>query len=273
VAESKFSSLSLRAFTGILLMFIVASAWYVGSYALLALICLVSLVGQMEFCNLFLGKSKQKEKFTAMIVGLLYIIFSYFHYEFISQISIILVFLIFALFSLISFSQENALSNMKSAGVMFISFLYIPVIFFLALSFTPLQQLMVVCIPIASDTAAYFAGIMFGKHKIWASVSPKKSIEGSLVGLIAAVLVLVYFGIEHNTMGTQSLAILIPVGIFLGILTQMGDFFESGLKRSVNIKDSGNVLPGHGGVLDRTDSLIFTIASFEICNVFIAHII
>ena len=270
--ESKFASLNLRIVTGLTLMGLVAGAWFTGPLAILALICAVSFIGQLEFCNLFLTKSKQKEKYIAALVGLLYVLSSYAHETNITQISIVFVFLIFSITSLINFSQKNALSNMKSAAVMLVSFIYVPVIFSLALSFTPIQHIMIVCIPIASDTAAYFAGIIFGKHKIWPSVSPKKSIEGSFVGLIAAVLVIVYFGLDHNAVGTQSLGILIGMGIFIGVITQMGDFFESGLKRSMNIKDSGNILPGHGGVLDRTDSLIFTIASFEICRMFINHI-
>lgn len=272
MAESKFSSLSTRALTGIVLISVVASAWYVGSYAILALICIIASIGQMEFCNLFFDKNKQKEKYIAIAVGLLYVLLSSLQNDAINHIAIVTAFLFFALFSLVNFSQENSLSNMKNAGIMLISFLYVPVIFSLVLSFTPLQQVMVICIPIASDTAAYFAGIMFGKHRIWPAVSPKKSIEGSFVGLIASVLVVVYFGLEHSTLQTQSIAVLICVGLFLGVLTQLGDFFESGLKRSTNTKDSGNILPGHGGILDRTDSLIFTIASFEICNVIIGYI-
>ena len=269
MAESKFSALKLRVLTGIILICIVVTAWYIGTYALLALVCFISIVGQMEFCNLFMDKDKRKERYTAVSLGLLYILLGYFYQESIQHIAFIFLFLLLALFSMVNFSQEKALGNMKNTSIIFISFFYVPVIFSLILSFTPFQQLMIACIPIASDTAAYFTGVLFGKHRIWPAVSPKKSIEGSFAGLIAAVLVVVYFGMTYNIVDTQSLTILILMGIFLGVFTQLGDFFESALKRTANIKDSGNILPGHGGILDRTDSLIFTIASFEICHTLI----
>lgn len=107
----------------------------------------------------------------------------------------------------------------------------------------------------ACDSLAYFSGVTFGKHKLYPEVSPKKSIEGSLGGLVgsclgvwlAAALFLPSFGAEH----------VILVGLLLGVVGQIGDLFESLLKRACGVKDSGGIFPGHGGILDRLDSLLF----------------
>ena len=107
----------------------------------------------------------------------------------------------------------------------------------------------------ASDTFAYFFGIAFGKHK-FCSVSPKKSMEGAAAGFIFAFAVaggIAYHGL-HTTVVTAVL-----LGLTVAFFAPVGDLIESILKRSFEIKDSGNFFPGHGGVLDRFDSLLFTV--------------
>ncbi len=107
----------------------------------------------------------------------------------------------------------------------------------------------------ACDSLAYFVGSSFGKHKLYPAVSPKKSIEGGLGGLVgsclgvwlAKVLFLPALGAEH----------VILVGLLIGVIGQVGDLFESLLKRACGVKDSGGIFPGHGGILDRLDSLLF----------------
>ena len=107
-----------------------------------------------------------------------------------------------------------------------------------------------------SDTAAYFAGRAFGKHKLYEKLSPKKTIEGSLGGLAGAV------GGAFFAIYVMKLPIPVPhaiaLGVIAGALGQAGDLLESMLKRSAGVKDSGNILPGHGGLLDRVDALMFT---------------
>ncbi len=105
------------------------------------------------------------------------------------------------------------------------------------------------------DTAAYFAGRFLGKHKLYEAVSPKKTWEGAiggLVGSVVAVGVMKLLRLEH--LGWVDVVLLGAVG---GMLGQMGDLAESLLKRSVGVKDSGALLPGHGGMLDRIDAVLF----------------
>ena len=105
-----------------------------------------------------------------------------------------------------------------------------------------------------ADTGAYFAGRRFGKNKLAPSVSPGKTIEGMLGGLILVVIYSIAIKITLPTW-LDSYAVM-PIAIIIAIVSVGGDLYESWLKRLANIKDSGNILPGHGGVLDRIDSLI-----------------
>lgn len=104
------------------------------------------------------------------------------------------------------------------------------------------------------DSAAIFAGKKFGKHKLWPALSPKKTWEGAAANLIACVIVAVPLAAMIGYGWMLGLA----CGIAAGVLGQYGDLFESYVKRQAGMKDSGSLLPGHGGILDRIDSLLFT---------------
>ena len=107
-----------------------------------------------------------------------------------------------------------------------------------------------------TDIAAYFIGTRFGKHKLWEVISPKKTIEGAVGGAIFAILSAVIVGyIVHLELWQSLLA-----GFVITLAAQFGDLFESMLKRDAGTKDSSNILPGHGGFLDRSDSYVFTVA-------------
>jgi phosphatidate cytidylyltransferase len=107
-----------------------------------------------------------------------------------------------------------------------------------------------------ADTAAYFSGRAFGRHKLYEKVSPKKTVEGAIGGLFGstggALLAHFWYLPELSWVGAVAL------GIVAGGLGQAGDLAESMIKRSTGVKDSGWIIPGHGGILDRIDALIFT---------------
>ena len=114
-----------------------------------------------------------------------------------------------------------------------------------------------------ADTGAYFAGKRFGKHKLYPLISPKKTMEGALGGLLmAALIAVVYKLLAFHSMSYVS-AIL--VAVFVGIASQLGDLCESFLKRANNKKDSGALLPGHGGLLDRFDGVVFSLPVMYAC--------
>ena len=109
-----------------------------------------------------------------------------------------------------------------------------------------------------TDTFAYFVGSLIGKHKL-TPISPKKSIEGSIGGVIGAAILSLIYTIIINEYGGLDISYWAILGItaLLSILSQIGDLAASSIKRFVKIKDFGNIIPGHGGMLDRIDSLIF----------------
>lgn len=107
----------------------------------------------------------------------------------------------------------------------------------------------------AGDTSAFYVGTYFGRHKLSAAISPGKTIEGSVGGFLANILVgsiFKFFLFTHLPWG-----ICIVFFIAIGAAGQVGDLFESALKRMSGVKDSGGILPGHGGILDRIDALLF----------------
>jgi phosphatidate cytidylyltransferase len=106
-----------------------------------------------------------------------------------------------------------------------------------------------------SDSGAYFAGRFLGRHLLFATLSPNKTVEGGLGGLILSTVVIGYA--SYALLGIDPLAAT-AMGAAISILSQSGDLFESVLKRILDLKDLGSALPGHGGMLDRIDSLLFT---------------
>lgn len=106
----------------------------------------------------------------------------------------------------------------------------------------------------STDTAAYFVGRAIGRRKLWPTISPNKTIEGSLGGVVAALLVVALLSILS---GQLSLSYALLLALAVSISGQMGDLVESAVKRTLGVKDSGHILPGHGGFLDRFDSLLF----------------
>ena len=115
--------------------------------------------------------------------------------------------------------------------------------------------LFILVVVFGGDTGALYAGTFMGKHKLSPAVSPQKTIEGSLGGLTANVIL----GSIYKLVVFPELnwAVCLLFFVSLGAMGQMGDLFESGLKRVAGIKDSGGLLPGHGGILDRADAIMF----------------
>ncbi len=109
--------------------------------------------------------------------------------------------------------------------------------------------------PWISDSGAYFAGRFFGRNLLFPSLSPNKTVEGGLGGLLLTILVVA--PVSYQLLDF-TLAKALIIGAAVSICSQCGDLFESSLKRILDVKDLGNFLPGHGGVLDRVDSLLFT---------------
>ncbi|RIK05371.1 MAG: hypothetical protein DCC49_12620 [Acidobacteria bacterium] len=123
-----------------------------------------------------------------------------------------------------------------------------------------------VAVTIASDVGGYAFGSWFGKHKMASSISPKKSVEGYVGGFLLALVIAAGFGIAgrflKNSFSYWHLTNALVAGLVVGIAAPLGDLFESMLKRSLEVKDMGSILPGHGGILDRMDSLVISTPAF-----------
>lgn len=111
-----------------------------------------------------------------------------------------------------------------------------------------------------TDIFAYFAGTLFGRHKILPAISPKKTVEGSIGGAIGCMLVMLLYGLlVINRPGAEPVEVghFVLMGLLCGIFSQIGDWAASSIKRTAGIKDFGHLIPGHGGMMDRCDSFLF----------------
>lgn len=120
------------------------------------------------------------------------------------------------------------------------------------------------------DTFAYFTGYLFGKHKLIPEISPKKTIEGAIGGVIFTILGFVLYCFIWNKFSEYKLSyyIMIVYGLVLSIASQFGDLIASSIKRQHNVKDYGSIFPGHGGILDRFDSVILVAPFLYVLNHF-----
>ena len=129
--------------------------------------------------------------------------------------------------------------------------------------FTLLYGMLIVWL---TDSGAYIFGRQFGKHKLAPKVSPNKTWEGSVLGTVAATLILAIY-LHFFPVGHVNLGLMVVVTIVLSILGQIGDLIESALKRSYGVKDSGKILPGHGGILDRFDSMLLVMPTLHLLGI------
>ena len=171
-----------------------------------------------------------------------------------------------AALTLISFciTVINNKYNFTDVSKTVLGFVYVPIFlsFITLTESTKYGHLLVWIIFISSwmcDTSAYYFGRFFGKRKLCPNVSPNKTIAGAIGGLLGSTASCMLYGIAIKNIGVEvQLYHFIIIGFLGGILGQFGDLTASSIKRTAKIKDFGNIIPGHGGILDRFDSILFT---------------
>jgi len=253
----------LVAFIGIPL--VISCAW-VGKIPFLILINMIMSIALIEFYHL----TKINELWISKILGVvfLFILSMLFYFNCNIQHVISIVFIVIVTILLVEpFSQrENGLYN---AALTFFGILYIALLnsFILIREFPVSRQLpydfggkLVLLIFFTiwiSDSAAYLMGSQFGKHPLFKRVSPHKTLEGSITGFSFALLT----GVIFTKLFIAYLSIFdgLVIGVLIGCLGQLSDLLESLFKRNAGVKDSSNILPGHGGILDRFDSALLAV--------------
>ena len=277
-----------RLISGAVLVVIMAACLIVGGDALWAFCMVAAVIGFYEMANATGVLTKEKKfKNELFIVGILGVVGYYVllastvGHNFItlpanvdlSILCITVLMLLILVIYVLTYPKYHTSQIMATS----FAFLYAPVM----LSYVYLTRclengLYIVWLIFVSswicDTAAYCVGVLIGKHKMAPKLSPKKSIEGAIGGLAGAALVGCLYGWILGKMGVMEVSnfaaypIIAAVG---GFISMIGDLAASAVKRNYDIKDYGHLIPGHGGILDRFDSVIFTAPIIYYLSVFI----
>jgi len=229
-----------------------------------AFIGLLALMGFWEYTRVVFSDSRESARNLIVLTGYLFIPMiawaAHYHAAELMFHIFSLYFIVTALLSVFLYKKNRHVYETAKKTVFGI--IYVPVLLSYLILIRDGEQMegakwiiLILAIVFAGDVGALYAGTFFGKHKLNPAVSPKKTIEGSLGGIVVNILIGVCF--KFLLLPELPWGISFLFFISLGIMGQMGDLFESGLKRVAHIKDSGGILPGHGGILDRADATMF----------------
>src|SRR4030043_804670 len=223
------------------------------------MVVLATFLGLREYYNLALPHSKWIERAVGIGLGLiLSVILSFGELKEISPFLVIILLILSGLFMVTSKDLSSTISKIGIAlfGILFIGFLLAYVSLVRNMPNGKPWVLFLIITVWAGDISALLSGSFFGRHKLYPKISPNKTFEGlagAMVGSIVVALAFSWLFIPNLKPGS---CILLAIG--LTILGQLGDFTESMVKRSAQVKDSGTLIPGHGGMLDRIDSFLFS---------------
>ncbi|MDR2892535.1 MAG: phosphatidate cytidylyltransferase [Deltaproteobacteria bacterium] len=283
-----------RIISGLCLAAVLATCLILGGWPLRILVCLAALAGLWEFGQMFWpGFANLPDKIAGLTAGLLICLLGAYEHSVpvagggIGVTSQIGVLGLLAFYTALRFmfrygsapvspgqTDKAEQVNFADHALLLFAVLYLPLSLQLVLHLSLQEQMLILLAAVGSDTGAYYTGGRFGKHKIWPRVSPKKSWEGAGGGLCAAMIILAVYaplvgipGLEHLAFWQWGI-----IGLLLSLAAQAGDFFESALKRSAGVKDSSNLIPGHGGLLDRLDSIVFAVPVYMFLRLICLHI-
>lgn len=245
-----------RVISGIVIALITIAACLIGSYLLMAICAFIDIWGTKEVIELRTDKKFSAPLFYTMAISTLGLTFLN-----IGNISIELIIILFEIIVLNIISVFNEEVDFKDVCTIFMMSIIIGLgtYFFIYVdNFSKYLFGYVIIISYLSDVFALFIGMKFGRHKLNERISPKKTIEGSIGGWICSAIISFVFACFFNFfyMDYKVIALL---SITLPLISMVGDLVFSNIKRYYGIKDFSNLIPGHGGLLDRLDSLLFTI--------------
>ena len=232
---------------------------YAGPGLFAGLVCVCSAIGLHEFYRMALAKERTGEAMLAVALGVSYVAALLFcPHPAVGQGALVAAMLALCVLFLFRFRTLEAVG--RDLALALFGLLYVPLLLGHAgllrqLEFGREWIFLVLMTVMASDSLAYFVGMAFGRRRLYEAISPKKSVEGAIGGLAGGVLGSFVAGMWLLPQ-LSGIDVLI-LGIGVGAFSQVGDLVESMLKRSFGVKDSGTIIPGHGGLLDRLDSLLF----------------
>jgi phosphatidate cytidylyltransferase len=269
VSDKKLSSLQLRVISASVLAPVALGAIYLGDvwFALFMAICTVAMT--VEWCRASFIKNISSYK---ILIGLWLLVALYLSYEGYVRIAFISVIVAaLAVIALTWFAKEEREWKWAFLGPLYIG---IPVLSLLELRGNHdsgmMWTLSLFLIVWATDTGAYFSGKTIGGPKIAPSISPNKTWAGLIGGMICSAIVAVLAN-EYLLMIDVPLVLIAVGGALLAVLAQIGDFAESGWKRHFDIKDASNLIPGHGGVLDRLDGVLFVVPALHCIKLIVGN--
>ncbi|MDD5945219.1 MAG: phosphatidate cytidylyltransferase [Clostridia bacterium] len=242
----------------LLIIFIV-----LGGLPLKIAVTVVALIGLYELYKAFSGFIKPVH-YIGFAAAVIYMAFIEKIIYTTSLLNVFVTLLMLVIFIYVVITHESG--NTMDGIVTFFGFFYVCFLIshvYLTRQYTH-GQLFVWLIFLSSfgcDTGAYFTGMAFGKHKLIPQLSPKKTVEGAIGGVVVAVAICVIYGVilevNNELAGVDTVLLCFVTGLVGSIFSQIGDLTASAMKRYVGIKDFGKIMPGHGGVLDRFDSVLF----------------
>lgn len=275
-------NLIIRALTGIIFVVVLISAIYIHPIFFLILFCIITGLTLWEFGGLVKHYENANLQRTVNVLGGVYLFIATFVYaNGLTDGKIFLPYLLFIMLTMIAELYYKAPNPINNWAFTLFAQVYCAGSFSIlnfigaepgtpgVMSYTPLFIMAIFIFVWLDDTGAYLVGFLIGKHKLFERISPKKSWEGFFGGLIlslASSQAFAWFAPEINRMNWLGLAATVV------LFGTWGDLIESLLKRTLGVKDSGNVLPGHGGMLDRFDSVMLAVpASYIYIELFIRN--
>lgn len=241
---------------------------WIGIEAYKLLVALAVVLGSIEISKLLFKSGQQKllnSIFIVLSISLAVLSYSYFPLSGNFLALSILIYICFALLLSKKFSQIIDLKHWILSGVLglfYAGFLPVFAAKLLDLKNGESWFLSLLAIVFAGDIGAYLFGSLIGNRKIFPLLSPKKSLEGSLGGLFFSIVTGFILGFFLFKFESNQMWGMLFLSLVSAVFAQLGDFFESLLKRVADVKDSGQIMPGHGGVLDRIDGVLFAAPVF-----------
>ena len=229
-------------------------------WLLLLLVLVVTAGGLLELFGLLLAETRTWVRGATLVTGLLLPLLTYWKGLSGLTVATVAAILIALAVHLPLFAKQEAV--LQPLAAMVFSLLYLPFLISHVLLLSQVESgrrwiLFLLLVIFAGDTGAYYIGHRWGRHKLWPAVSPGKTIEGAVGGLISSVAVALLAGVLLLSAGQAGVGFFLTLGFVMAVVGQMGDLMESMLKRISQVKDASALLPGHGGLLDRLDSLVF----------------